>query len=199
MFTTAYKQLTPAQRSFVDNAVYQLEQGALRANERISSALHRPIPQSIVDRSNGMIENRLVQAAIAERVNEIAAEQELTAPRWVKEVRTLAFSSMGNYVRTDEDGACFDLTQLAPEHWAAVQQVEIEDQGDGMTLTRTKRKIKIKLYDKMAALKMLGQYMALLEPDNPHWKADVARMQQEALPAGATPADAALAYESYRQ
>lgn len=197
MFQSAYRQLTPTQRAFVDNTVVHIEQAAARANERITMALNRPVPAEIVARSHGMLDNHLVQAAITERINEIAAEQELTAARWVKQLRAIAFSNIADFMRPDGDDMVFDLSRATPEQWSAVKSFEIEG-GDDDGFSRKKRKIKLTLWDKPAAIKMLGQYMALLEPDNPHWKADIARVQGAApLPAGATAEDAGAEYQRY--
>ena len=197
MFQSAYRQLTPTQRAFVDNTVAHIEQAAHRANERIDMALYRPIPSEIVERSNGLLENRLVQAAITERINEIASEQELTAARWVKQARALAFSNISDFMRPEGDDLVFDFSLPTPEQWSAVKSIEIEGGSDD-PFTRKKNKIKLTFWDKPSAMKMLGQYMGLLEPDNPHWKADIARVQGAApLPAGATAEDAGDAYQQY--
>lgn len=196
MFQSAYKQLTSTQRVFVDNLVHHIEQTANRTGERITIVLYqRPIPDQF---AHALLENRLVQAAITERVHEIAAERELTEARWLKHAQSIAFSNMADFMRDDGDGMVFDLTMPTREQWAAVKSVEIEDGGDD-GFTRKKRKIKLTLWDKPAGMKMLGQYMGMLEAENPHWKADMARVRSAAapLPAGATAEDAGAEYQKY--
>lgn len=194
VFASAYRQLNPAERSFVDAVVGEFQQEAERTNERISLALQRAIPAHIIERSRGLLERPMVTAAITERVNEIAAAQELTAQRMVREMMAVAFSSMGHYMQVGDDGApVFDLARCTPEQLAAIKSIDMEEVGDGFTRPR-KVKFKIQLHDKLAGMKMLGEYMGLLESDNPHWRADAARTNAPPLPAGATPQQAGDAY-----
>ena len=77
-FTSAYRQLRPVEKLFVDSYVASLETEAERRGERISNALYRPVPAAAVEASRGMLERPMVRAAVAERINEIAAASELT-------------------------------------------------------------------------------------------------------------------------
>lgn len=194
VFVSAYRQLMPVERAFVDSVVIEFERAAHRAGERIILYLHRPIPSEIVERARGMLDRPMVRAAITERINEISAAQDLTVQRMVREMMAVAFSSMGHYMEIDADGTpCFDLTKCTPEQLAAIKSIDVEESGDGLSRP-LKRKFKIQLHDKLAGMKMLGQFMGMLEPDNPHWRADVARNGPPALPAGATPEQAGDAY-----
>lgn len=195
LFASAYRQLSAAERAFVDDAVAILEHAAARAAERISMSLHRPIPPEIVNKSRGMLERPMVKAAIAERINEIAAAQELTVQRLVREYMALAFSNIGDYMTiiTDEDDNSvpyFDLTKATPEQMAAVKTVKMEESGDGLSRP-LKRKIEIVLHDKLAAMAGLARFMGIDNADNPHWKADIAKA---APPAVTSPDAAADAY-----
>ena len=152
-----------------------IEEGATRRNERISLALHRPIPDDIVARSHGMLEQALVRAAISERVTQIAAEQELTPERWVKELRSIAFSNIGDYRATDDFGQpTYSLDHCTPEQMAAVKSLDIEEYCNEMNRPH-KRKIKLVMHDKLAALDRLGRYMGMQDSENPHWKQQVDR------------------------
>lgn len=165
---TAYRQLNPAQRSFVDGVVSQLEFQAERRNERISQALTRDIPANIVQSdTRGLLGQPLVTSAISERVIEIARDREFSPLRVVKEMTTLALSNMGDYYTVDDNGVpIFDLTKLTPEQKACIKSIEIEDSGDGI-IRPGKRKFKFTLHDKIAPLKMLAQIAGLLENDSP--------------------------------
>ena len=192
-FASAYRQLRPVERAFVDAVVADMEQSAHRANERISLALYRPIPPHIASNDNGMLEKPLVRAAITERINEIAAANELTVQRMVKEYMAIAFSSIGDYQTIDEFGEIvFDLTRCTPEQLAAVKQIRIEEPG-GMDMGGGKRKCTIVLHDKLTAMKALAEFMGMLQPDNPHWQAQSARPAAP-LRAGTTATEAADAY-----
>lgn len=192
-FASAYRQLRPSEKAFVDSYVQSIEREAERANERISNALFRPIPGDVVEASRGMLDKPLVRAAITERINTLATETELTISRVVKELMGISFSSIGNYMEIGEDGyPHFDFTRCTPEQLAAVQSVEFEETPgrNGMT-----RKFKFKLHDKLGAIDKLGKYMGMLDADNPHWRASNARpIGPAALPDGVTQDAAAEAY-----
>lgn len=177
----------------MDSTVQELENGADRNGERIGTVLHKPLSNAIVERSRGMLDRPMVTAAITERINEISAARDLTVQRMVKEMMAVAFSSMGDYMTVTEDGPTFDLTRCTPEQLAAIKSIEVEESGDGLSRAR-KQKFKITLHDKLGGMKMLGQYMGMLEADNPHWRADTARTVTPALPPGATTEQAGDAY-----
>jgi hypothetical protein len=194
IFASAYKQLTPSERAFVDSVVAELDRAAQRTNERISTALYRPIPAEIAERSRGLLERPMVTAAITERINELAAMQELTIHRMVREMGAVAFSNMGDYMHVDGDGTpVFDLARCTPEQLAAIKTIKVKEHGDGITRPM-RREFEITLHDKLQGMKMLAEYMGLLEPDNPHWRADVARAAPPTLPVGATVEQAGDAY-----
>lgn len=189
-FTSAYRQLRPSERVFVDAYVTNVENEAAKNNERISNALYRPISAETVEASRGMLERALVRAAIVERINEIAAGAELTVHRVIKELRAIAFSSVGDYMQVDEDGSpYFDFTKCTPEQLSAIQSIDTERGRDGQI------KFKFKLHDKMAGIDKLMRYMGLLDTDNPHWRADNVRpVGSAALAGNVTDAQAAEKY-----
>lgn len=183
-FLSAYRQLRPAEKLFVDNYVSSLETAADRRNERISLALDRPA--DVTGPARAMLERQLVQLAIRERVLEIAAASELSPRRVLKEMMTLAFSSMNDYMQIGEDGyPYFDLAKCTPEQLAAIQHVKTEVTPQG------KLKFEIKLYDKQTPLFGLMDYMGMREPDNPHWRSDSAKPVNAPTLPGNTNADAA--------
>lgn len=184
-FASAYRQLRPAEKAFVDAYVADVERKAQRAGERISLALHRAIPDDVVVASRGMLDKPMVRAAIAERINDIAAQSELTPHRVIKEWMGIAFSSVGDYMEVGEDGQpWFDLTKCTPEQLAAIKSIKIEENGDGLSRPK-KRKFEFVLHDKIAGLEALAKYMGLMQPDNPHWRQENARP----VGPGALPAD----------
>lgn len=194
IFASAYRQLTASERSFVDAAVREIEIQAQKAQVRISSVLNgQSIPLHIVQASRGMLEKPLVNAAINERITAIAAEQELTAQRLVKELHSIATANIGNYLDYDADGVpYFTLASCTPEELAPIKSLEIESNGDAMQRA-TKVKMKITFHDKMPAVKMLGEYIGMFGVDNPHYVAEQAR-NAPAIPAEATQEQAADAY-----
>lgn len=194
VFASAYRQLQPAERVFVDSVVVELERIADKTGERISLVLHKPIPQEIVLRSNGLLERPMVTAAISERITEIAAAQELTVQRMVKEMMSVAFSSMGDYMTVDEDGTpMFDLARCTPEQLAAIKSIDVEEVGDGLSKPM-KRKFKIQLHDKLGGMKMLQEFMGMRDPENPHWSADINRVNQAQVSSKASTQEAGDQY-----
>ncbi len=198
VLASAYRRLTPAQRSFVDTAVVSIENAANRAKERISLALNRPIPDHIVERSGGMLDNPMVCAAITERITQIAAEQELTAERLLKELMAISTSNIHNFIEFDDfDSPTFTLHKATPEQMAAIKSVEVENNGDSLQ-RGSKSKIKITFHDKQPAIKMLGEYIGLWSGDNPHFRAEQAKaVDRSALPQDSTAEQAADEYQRY--
>jgi len=161
---SAYRQLSPVERKFVDTYVQRLEQAANRANERISNALHRPIPQAVIDASRGMLDIPLVNAAIAERINEIATATELTVTKIIKELSVIAFGSIANFMQFDEYGLpIYDFTNATPEQLSTLKSWEETPMQFGG------KKYKFQTHDKMKALELLAKFTGILEADNPHW------------------------------
>lgn len=198
VFASAYRQLNPAERAFVDAAIVEIENAANRANERISLALNRPIPAHIVERSKGMLDKPLVCAAITERITAVAAEQELTAARLIKELMAISTANVNNFIEYDEDDIPrFNLTSCTPEQMAAIKSLEIESNGDALSRA-SKTKIKLTFHEKLPAIKMLGEYIGLWSGDNPHYRAEqVKAADRSALPDTATAEQAADAYQQY--
>lgn len=198
VFASAYRQLSAVERSFVDAAVREIENQAQRAGERISFALNRTIPTHIVNQSKGMLEKPLVNAAITERILTIAAEQELTASRLIKELLAVSTANIGNYMSFDEnDNPVFDLSKCTPDQLAAIKSVEVESNANALSAA-SKSKVKVIFHDKLPAIKMLGEYIGLWNVDNPHFKAEQARAADKSeLPDTATPEQAADAYARY--
>lgn len=194
-FASAYRQLRPAEKVYVDAYVADAERTANRNNERISLALHRAIPAKIIEQSHGMLDIPLVRAAIAERINDIAASSELTIQRVVKELMAIAFSSVGDYMTIGEDGKpYFDLAHCTPEQLSAVKSIEFEQTGvDGLSKA-AKSKFKFVLHDKLGGIDKLAQYMGMLERDNAHWRNDQPRSVSQQLPGTATVDDAQNRY-----
>lgn len=203
VFASAYRQLNSIERTFVDAAVTEFERIAYQNSERIALALTRPIPPQIMDRSRGMLDKPMVTAAIAERVNEISASNDLTVPRMIKEMMSVGLATMGDYIRFEDvpdhvNGGfmtvpILDITACTPEMMSAIKSIEIEESGDGLSRP-AKRKIKLVLHDKLGAMKMLGEMMGMLASDNPYWRAETARATPPTLPAGASAQQAGEAY-----
>jgi len=167
-FASAYRQLRPAARVFVDRYIGDVEREAQRTNRVI------PLPiEGYSQRDQTLMCEPLVQAAIAERMRDLVDAMELNARKVIKEVSGIAFSNINNYMVIGEDGQpYFDLARCTPEMLGAIKTIKIEEtvgQNGG------KRKFEFVLHDKLAGLSMLFKYMGLDSGDNPHWQAEKAR------------------------
>lgn len=188
-FASAYRQLRPAEKAYVDAYVADVERKADRINERVSNALYRSIPADVVEASRGMLDKPMVLAAITERINSIAADRELSPQRVIKEVSSIAFANIMDFMTIDGNGLpTFDIASATPEQLAAVKKIEVEENMRGG------RKFKFELHPKLEALGKLMQFMGMLDADNPVWPADTARPVAPALAADVTVDGAADAY-----
>ena len=180
IIASAYRQLSNAERAFVDGYVSDLE----RSGEPVARAWQYAPSPSDIAASRGMLGRPLVCAAISECVREIVEKTELTPRRLIREIMAVGFSNLQDYFQIGEDGQPrIDLTNLTRDQWAALSGMDLE--MDPRDPTRV-RNIKIRLHPKMDAIAKLGDYMAALRPDNPYWKGQEARtIDNAALPANA--------------
>ena len=169
MFASAYRQLRPVERAFVDAVVADMEKTAARANERISAALYRPL--TITDEQS-LLEKPMVRAAIVERVNEIAAASELSVQRVMKEYQAIAFANIRDYQDIDPitGNLTFDFTRCTPEQMAAIKSVRIKEPPEGFEQNNKTRECTITFHDKLIALDKITTILGMMEPDNPHWR-----------------------------
>ena len=165
-FSSAYKQLIPSQKVFVDGYVADLENKAVKTGEKLKNLLMLPVNDDLPEVALNMLSMSLVRAAIAERVEQLSEEMELSVHKTLKELRSLAYSNIGHYMVADPEDSMplFDLRNCTPEEFAAIQSIEIEENARGG------RKFKFKLHDKVSSLHKLMQYQGLL--DDEHWKAE---------------------------
>lgn len=181
-FEPAYRQLQHAERSFVDAFIIELEQIAIRHNERLGSILrtHGPEIAKRTWRAHDMLSRPLVKSAVVERVEQITRDNELNAYKTLKEVQSIAYSNMGDYMDFFEDGSIpvFNFGKCTPEQLSAVRSVKFKQKPDGGF------DFEFQLHDKMAALEKLMRYQGLAEADSEHFRAQNTKVvQTEALAA----------------
>ena len=166
IFASAYRQLTPVERRYVDDYVRTLERRADRDQQRLSNYLQLPVPDDVYDASNGMLDRPMVTAAITERVMEITADRELSPQRLIKEYIAVAFANMGDYIEIDSFGnPTLALDKCTPEQMSAIKKVNYEETNLGA------RRLNIELHDKFKFSDSLMKYMGMIEPDNQYWRA----------------------------
>lgn len=177
-FESAYRQLMPTEKQFVDAYVDALEKAAERAKEGIRTALQRPVPAEVIEASGGLLDRPMVRAAIVELVEDIASASELNVRRVLKHVNAIAFSSIADYWTLKQDGSPqFDFTKASPAQLLALKSVDYEED-----LKHGRRKIKVTLHDKNAALFKYMEMFGLTEPDNPHIRVYAQRPGSPAAP-----------------
>ncbi len=165
-FAPAYRQLQPLERQFVDAYVSDVERIAGMTGQRLVAVLQRPLPPDLDQRSRGMLARPMVRAAISDRVRELSEVMEVSAYRTIKELKSLAYSNMADFIETGMDGKAnfVDFTTLTREQMASVQSIKIEDNP------KTGRKVQLQLHPKLGSLETLMKYQGLLTDDNPHYK-----------------------------
>ena len=193
-FRTAYWQLEPIERKFVDGYVGELEKTAERTGNRLMSTL-MTVPDGLDERALAFLARPLIRSAIAERVKDISDLCDVSVYRTLKSVTAIAYSSMEHFLDIPTDGfgyADVDLASCTPEQLSVIKSFEWEDKPKGG------RKVKITLYDKLEALKVLMRYQGLLDEDAGHWR-DVQKKEKplrerQSLPATVDDEQAAELY-----
>src|SRR5215469_413807 len=153
---SAYKQLRPLERMFVDAYLADLENDARAAGRRVvdylaSQEAKRHSPKWYADK---MMQQPMVRAAITERIEDMTRQMELSAYKVLKEVSNVAMSTMANYFEFNAAGDVqMTLDKCTPEQLAAISSIEIEELPNGT------KKTKFKLHSKMQALDMLMKHM----------------------------------------
>ena len=94
--TRAYDLLEPHERQAVDDYVKFAVDYQNSRRERIAHALEYPIPTEQVRRSKGVLAKPLARAAVAEKIQALADEQDLSPSRVIAALRTLGLDRHEN-------------------------------------------------------------------------------------------------------
>lgn len=182
VIASAYRQLRPTEKHFVDRFIEELQARSDREQIRLSFLLQEPVDMD----KDGMLSRSTVLAAITERVTELAANAELSVDRIVREYGVIGFSNIMDVVELDGYGnPQFNLAAATPEQQRAIKKIDYEQTATGAV------RLKIEMHDKLSALRTLADYTGMTEPDNPHWRA---RNASPVIDSTATVQDAADAY-----
>ncbi len=186
MFQTAYRQITAAERSFVDWVVRELREAARRLGERITAILDKPLPEALRARdTKGFLGRPLVRAAITERINDIAETEEINPENLLRRVHMLGHTDPSEYWEIDEVGdPWFDIERMKDDGKAGViKSIDVE-KSDGMSRS-TKTKIKVQFHDPAVYLKMEMALMGLSDGESTYGK-EARNSKAPTLPADAT-------------
>ena len=171
-FKSAYDQLKPTERVFVDafiasdDALYAIRQARADVNARIEAK--QPHCYSFASaRATEYSRRPLIQAAVAERLSALAARYELTADRLLSELAKIAYSNMEDYASVNADGdMMLKLGTATRDQMAAVSEITVEEVSEGRgEAKRTVRKTKFKLHAKLTAIDMGMKRLGLYDPD----------------------------------
>jgi phage terminase small subunit len=153
-------KLTPKQEAFV--RAY-LETGNASEAYRRAYDAEGMKPETIKVKACELLKNGNVSVTVAKRQEKIAERHNITVDKIVRELATLGFSNMLDYMTIPADGDAFvDLSKLSREQASAIQELVVEDYKDGRGEdARDVKRIKFKLYDKKAALVDLGKHLGM--------------------------------------
>ena len=102
----------------------------------------------------------VIQAFIEKESNQVLERYRITLDNVIRELACLGFSNMGDYMTVNADGSAMvtDLSNLAPEQAAAIQEITVEEFMDGHDdEARKVQRFKLKLHDKRGPLVDLGK------------------------------------------
>lgn len=168
--TRAYDLLEQYERQAVDEYVNFAIDEQNRLRQRIAHALAAPIPSEYVRRSKGVLARPIARAAVAEKLQAAADDQDLSPTRVVKEHAAIAFSNIADYldVRPFGDFTVKSLDSIPRAALAAVKSMKTIPSPYGI-------RTEITLHDKHPSLKALGELMGLVAPDRPPALADYSK------------------------
>ncbi len=149
----AYEQLNEQRRMCVD--YYVMDPTSFR-NAVLSAGYSK---RSIDSKSHKLYHEPLMQAAIAEQMNEKMERTQITADRVLHELAVIAFGDLRNYDIDPKTGT-ISLPPGVPEYvMRAVSSIKFITTIDENGTER--RTLEFKLWDKLGALRMMGQHLAM--------------------------------------
>jgi len=159
---TAYESLDAIEKCEVDSYLLHVEKDQARLNERIIHAIYKPIPLEFVRRSRGILTKPMVLAAIAQRIQERADEEDLSPARVIREHAAIAFSNIADFLHVDAYGfmQVLDMEKIDAEKMKSVKTFKCK-------MTPRGYESEIVMHDKIQSLKILGEMMGLVIPDRP--------------------------------
>ena len=168
-FMSAYDQLQPPERSFVDGFIRAVDIENAQVFERLTVTLRRvtaSIDLSKMDeRTRDQFAKPIIQAAITQRIDEMARERDLTPERFVQEHSKIALSTIKAFFpTTGQDGfPQFDASLATPDDWAALQHIKVkETYGRSGTV----REIDVKMHSKQPSIDAVMKWFGADQPNN---------------------------------
>lgn len=163
----AYVRLRPEEKLFVEAYLSTLASSAAAAGKAIVDMLGSKHEIDNTSRAAALLQRPAVKQAIFQRAREMSAKFEISTDRLLKEVASIAFANMANYVHIGADGEpVIDLSNCTYEQMSAISEITVEDYTEGRgEMARDVRKIKLKLHDKQNAQDKLMKFLQLYAPE----------------------------------
>lgn len=190
-FVSAYSQLQPSEREFVDAFIAAVEaENAKQPLERLIVTLERCAAkidlQALDSRTRDMFAKPMVCAAIRERGERLSEERDLLSIRIIREHEKIAFANMDDYMTVGEDGIPTpDFSRVTRDQWAAVQSLDFEEE---YKRSGTVKRIKFKLYPKQSSLDTLAKWNGLTKEES----AEFVSYRGESREIGSLPANTSI-------
>lgn len=156
---TAYEQLKPFERLFVD--AYVATDNPMKS----ARAAYPAVQENVLSiRAHDLMSRPLIQAAIAEKYKELSDRFQITAENVMQEIALLAFARMGDYKEFGQSNG--DLDVLTSEQTAAISEMVTKRYKEGRGDSALDIiEFKFKLHDKGGALDKLAKIVGAYAPE----------------------------------
>lgn len=153
------KELTRKEKQFVENYLYDFNGSRAYAEVFKKSNGHKHALSSRYTISSEVLNKPYIRAYVDRRISEISEPLTVRAEKTMRELRSVAFSNMKNYLSFGKDGMEWkESKDLTDEQLAAVSSVS-------ETITQHGGTRSIKLHDKIPALVKYGETAKLFQED----------------------------------
>ena len=111
-----------------------------------------------------LLANRVVLSLLEEFERTQLAKFHVRKDKVLSELARLGFSNMADYITVENGEARIDLSRMTVEQAAAIQEITVEETGEGKgEERRAVIRTKLKLANKREALELLGRHLKLFE------------------------------------
>lgn len=148
--------LTPKQRRFCEEYLVDLNatQAAIRAGYSRDAAY-------AIGWEN--LKKPEIESTVQRLMFERSDATKVTAEQVIDELAKVAFASVKDFLKVDDDGTPYiDVSSMNERQWAAVADVQVDEYIDGRgDDTHRVQRIKIKSHSKLAALSKLADHLGI--------------------------------------
>lgn len=150
---TQTQKLTDMQRLFI--AEYLIDLNATRAATAAGYS-----PETARQMGSENLSKPYIREEIERRLGQRLDKIEATADNIVNEVKRLAFTNFGRFIKVDANGSLYhDFRGATRDELDCIAELMVEEYTEGRGEDKVSvRKTKFKRYDKLAAQQLLGRY-----------------------------------------